>query len=484
MITIFLGHYKVTFAQSQPVVTRWIHPQNLPQPKHEPMQVIAPSIFERIDLPIPPDNIIHPPTLGRICIVVEWTILYGVQSALQQYQQDLAQAGYTSVIYSTSGSAESLRGHLAKLHAEPESLVGAVLIGNIPYIVYEVMNDFHDDNSRTYQNFPCDLFYMDLDGIWSDVLNDEQVIANNGKYDTRTGNLDIEIWVSRIKTDTLTSLNGAGATLINTYFNKNHRFRIGSLAPAKQGLVYDDDDWEYWGDADRLNVQRIYGSGNVTTIFDAEITTAADYKQNRLTQIFEMIAIRSHGWAGGHGFYQNGKTVMNFIYQTDYTTLDPQALFYSLFVCSGSDYTAQDYLAGTIAFNPDNSGLVAWGSTKTGGMWHGGTFYMTLGGAGTIGDAFKKWFNEVQSVYSGYYGQSYVASWWYGMVIIGDGSLKITKTCQPGDLDCNGAFNIYDMQRLINCIFSKGSCANGDLNSDGKYNIFDVQQLVNKIFKP
>ena len=56
--------------------------------------------------------------------------------------------------------------------------------------------------------------------------------------------------------------------------------------------------------------------------------------------------------------------------------------------------------------------------------------------------------------------------------------------CTIGDLDCNGSFNIFDLQRLINCIFSKGSCANGDLNGDGQYNIFDVQQLVNKIFKP
>lgn len=54
--------------------------------------------------------------------------------------------------------------------------------------------------------------------------------------------------------------------------------------------------------------------------------------------------------------------------------------------------------------------------------------------------------------------------------------------CAAGDLDCNGKFNIFDLQRLVNCIFAGGSCANGDMNGDGKYNIFDVQQLINKIF--
>jgi len=57
-----------------------------------------------------------------------------------------------------------------------------------------------------------------------------------------------------------------------------------------------------------------------------------------------------------------------------------------------------------------------------------------------------------------------------------------TAVCQAGDMDCNGSFNIFDVQRLVNCVFGKGSCSNGDLNNDGKYNIFDVQQLVNKIF--
>ena len=479
ILMIFLQYYNMSFAQSQPVVTRWIHPQNLPKPTHTPLKIMTPPKFERVDLPLPPNNIISPPAnQGRICIVVEWAILYGIQAALTQYQQDLAQLGYTSVVYTSVGSAENLRSHLAQLYAESQSLVGAILIGNLPYITFEIMDDF-GSGSREYDDFPCDIFYMDLNGTWTDTLNDGQVQSNNGKYDTHSGNVGLEIWVARIKTDTLTALGGTGATLINTYFNKNHRFRIGTLAPAKNGLVYNDDDWQSAGNADGINLQRIYDTGNVTRIFDSEITTATDYKQNRLTQLFEMMAIRSHGWTGGHGFYQNEKTVFDYIYPNDYTRLDPQALFYSLFVCSGSDYTAEDYLAGTVAFNPDNSGLVVWGSTKTGGMFIDDKFYETLALPKSIGEAFKIWFNTVQSIYSN--NQSFVVSWWYGMVIIGDGSLKL---CQTGDLDCNGSFNIFDLQRLINCIFSKGSCANGDLNGDGQYNIFDVQQLVNKIFKP
>ena len=52
-----------------------------------------------------------------------------------------------------------------------------------------------------------------------------------------------------------------------------------------------------------------------------------------------------------------------------------------------------------------------------------------------------------------------------------------------GDMDHNGKFEIFDLQRLINCIFEAGSCTNGDLNNDRQYNVFDMQQLINKIFE-
>ena len=58
-----------------------------------------------------------------------------------------------------------------------------------------------------------------------------------------------------------------------------------------------------------------------------------------------------------------------------------------------------------------------------------------------------------------------------------------TNSCGIGDMNCDGQLNIFDLQRLINCIFGFGSCEYGDLNSDGNYNIFDLQQLINRIFE-
>ena len=55
------------------------------------------------------------------------------------------------------------------------------------------------------------------------------------------------------------------------------------------------------------------------------------------------------------------------------------------------------------------------------------------------------------------------------------------QACEAGDINCDGAINIFDLQLLINCIIGTGSCEGGDLNDDGLYNIFDLQLLINKI---
>ena len=69
-----------------------------------------------------------------------------------------------------------------------------------------------------------------------------------------------------------------------------------------------------------------------------------------------------------------------------------------------------------------------------------------------------------------------------GSVVYDD--VQVAPSIEPGDMNGDGNFNIFDLQMLINCIFGNGSCDNGDLNGDGNYNIFDLQQLINKIFNP
>ncbi len=61
----------------------------------------------------------------------------------------------------------------------------------------------------------------------------------------------------------------------------------------------------------------------------------------------------------------------------------------------------------------------------------------------------------------------------------------VTDSCEPpGDINSDSEINIFDLQRLINCITSTGSCECCDINKDGEHNIFDLQLLINKIAEP
>jgi hypothetical protein len=256
---------------------------------------------------------------------------------------------------------------------------------------------------------------MDVDGAWSDSKTDENVQPGNGKYDTRSGDIGIEIWVGRLLTSNVSCL-GTEAGVLNNYFEKNHQFRTGKLRAAPSALVYDDDDWSGMGTGDKSNMKKIFSG--VTGISDAEKTTAADYKTKRMPADLEFIYTRSHGSPGGHGYYRNSKVDFDYVLCAEYVKIVPKALFYSFFVCSGCDFTAADYLGGVAAFNLQ-SGLLAYGSAKTGGIWADEPFFDTLAKGGTFGSAFVDWFNHAQTTYP-----DYAPRWWYGMVLVGDAALR------------------------------------------------------------
>ncbi|OGV45718.1 MAG: hypothetical protein A2X46_09440 [Lentisphaerae bacterium GWF2_57_35] len=398
-----------------PVVTRWMDPLGGPKPSHE-----APACTGSLAGRLITDAKLMGASSGsnRVCLVVHSNVLVAISNKLESYRQALCLDGWTPVVYRyDSGSAESLRSYLAGLYAASNSLAGAVLIGAIPYALYEMMDDFgYGDDG--YEDFPCDLFYMDLDGSWHDL--DNELPYAEGKYDARSGNLDLEIWVSRMKADNLSSL-GPEIPLLNAYFDKDLAYRAGRLRPDRRALVFIDDDWADYGGEDVEQVGRLYGAGNVVSVINPSATVMTNYL-SRLSNSYELVFVKSHGYPLGHSF-TNPSVGFEWVYCRNYREQTPPALMYSFFVCSGSDYSSDGYLAGAAAFNLTNAGLVCWGSAKTGGMLYDEEFYKPLAQGQSIGGAFVQWFNELQS-----WGYFWMPSWTYGMVVIGDGTLRLNRT--------------------------------------------------------
>ncbi len=379
-----------------------------------PLIVTAP-IQQPTPLLIPPS-----PSGAYVAIVVE-NGLWGtpaVQIAVTQYRTDLNNTGYNTILYtSTIPNAPTLRGLLQTWYTS-NNIIGAVLIGNLPYIRFE-----HGLNtsgvSGGYDSFPastpfiCDLYYMDLDGSWYDT-------DTNSVYDRHNASAgyDIfpEIYVGRLDASTRTYGGQTNANDIIMLLNRIHSYRTGSVARTHRALTYIDDDWQAWanGTYDVWPAWFNNAYSNHTDIHTPGTwTNATDWLSYRLNQDYEWVHLCAHSTPTYHAFGKTGGPSEGTVTAAQIHSQVPTFNFYNLFSCSGSNWLSTDCLATTYLFSGSHS-LAVIGSTKTGGMLGGNHFYDPIGQNETIGQALKNWFTGIKS-YTYYY-----LEWFYGMCILGD----------------------------------------------------------------
>jgi parallel beta-helix repeat protein len=339
-----------------------------------------------------------PNSEGQIYVLVNPNLYSGISASITQFVSDIQISGYSVSLFTlTWQDSQAVRSLLQT--GLSSGLEGAIFVGNIPVAWYEMGPPLQD----AYENFTTDLYYMDLDGNWTDADMD-------GFFDGHSGNIQPEIWVARIDASSLT---GDESQFINTYFTKEHRYRIGDLVSRRRALVYIDDDWASGADEENYAIQQLYDATDL--VKDNSTTNANDYKNRLQTESYEWVHLMCHGAYDGHTFkippdIWEGESVLS----SDYQLIDPQVMFYQFFVCSAARFTESNYLAGSAVF-ARNGGVLAIGSTKAGGMIDSGSFYNSLSQGNSIGNAFIQWLSL------------YVESepdWVYGMTIIGDPLLK------------------------------------------------------------
>ncbi len=364
---------------------------------------------------------------NRVCLLVVTNTYTNIIVQLATYRQDLVTAGFTPVMEfiktnGTPSTAADVRAILSNLYSQADSLSGAVLIGDVPHITYELMENW--GGGATYsQPFPCDLYYMDLNGTWRDT--NSTLPFQSGAYDVWTGNSNLEIWVCRMRTSTMTSM-GRETNALPRYFDKNHRFRAGDGVRKRYALVYDDDGWTNYFADDVDAVRRVYGDAHIEAVQEATITTGVDFMSNRLARSHELVFVRGTSSINpsAHTFF-HGSPITSDMNASDYRRIGPPTAFFSFGVPWISDFTVNS-VAGTAVFNTNrnDSGLAAWGSTKrVGTMTADRYFYEALAEGDCIGEAFRRWFNTAQSLYYTNAPRS-----WYGMVLIGDATLRLNDT--------------------------------------------------------
>ena len=110
---------------------------------------------------------------NRVDFFVEETLVSVLRQSLDTLVADLVDDTTDVAVFSVSGtSAESLKALLA---AEYQTgMTSAVLVGDLPIAWFQLIDDWNSngvrDDGERYEEFPCDLFFMDLDGAWNDGM--------------------------------------------------------------------------------------------------------------------------------------------------------------------------------------------------------------------------------------------------------------------------------------------------------------------------
>jgi hypothetical protein len=366
------------------------------------------------------------PDSVSILIAVNSDLYPDIHGSVDQYVIDLQNDGYSVEIYATSGGTpEDFRAFLQTKYAE--GLDGCVLIGDLPVPWYQCMDDFENDGILDgYEEFPIDLYYQDLNGSWSDELQNvgnNLVPGSDGILDTHTGDVQPEIWLGRLTASPLDQTAMPESFLLQLYFSRNHHYRVGDLTRPDTALVYTDDDWA--GSAQTLSENVGLAFPDPVSIADVETTTAADYRV-RLDVPFHSILVSVHSWSGGHSFKYNGGSQWQYMYVSELPGIDPEAFFYNLFACSNARYVDPDYMGGWYTFC-QSYGLGAVGSTKTGSMLGFEHFYGPLGEGKNVGEAMRDWW--IAFAPGGYTPDEY--SWFYGMTLLGDPTFTVRGLVGP-----------------------------------------------------
>lgn len=338
---------------------------------------------------------------GKVLVLVNYDLYASVKAALDQYIQDLAYEGYFATAYKIKGGNPA---GLRDFIKGKSPLVGAVMVGALPVAWFEMADDFHGA-----AEFPCDLYFMDLNGTWKDPDND-------GKFSEHPSNVAPEIWVGRIWTPTN---GGNDAALINDYFKRNHLYRKGQFGASNKALAFVDDDWTGFGDC---AFDSMFTPANIEVITNP-VTTDGDRYKAEMQQFRAWAQVCAHSSPGGHSFKVPGgesEWVPN-AYLRD--TNPPNAFFYNLFACSNALFTQPEYMAGWYIFDKAGgstcNGLAAVGSTKAGSMLAFENFYTPMGNGNVIGDALVAWWKAL--------GTSHdlgMRQWYYGLTLLGDPTLN------------------------------------------------------------
>ena len=466
-----LAQRDIDYSKINPL--RWMDPHRNPVSYHEYM--LGREFAEESEV-----QLIYSGSKGDVpvCIVVNTLLQPLVQSSFSVFLSDLEGDGYVPNVYTATNNGDEVGlKNLLISEYNTRSIVGAILIGDLPVAWYEMTHP--PEWGGGHVEFPIDLFYMDLDGAWFDRDSDGMY----EEHEDGSADMEAEIWVGRLLASNLTLHGSTERAMMDNYFDKNHRYRTGQLRLDDKALAYIDNDWcMYWWEDD---VALAYPSTDA--VIDPYQTTRDDYMlrvRQSTDNRYENLLICSHSSPWAHYLYRGDGSYYDLFYNHEIESIDVQVLFYNLFACSNARYVEDDDMGSWYTFQ-STYGLLSVGSTKTGSMLCFADYYEPLGNGATFGEAFLSWcVNDIETC-----AGEFSRPWFYGMTLLGDPTLRISRylTGSTGDVNEDGIIDLADVVFLTNYLFRGETAPDplslGDPSADCVVDVGDIIFLLNYLYK-
>lgn len=359
--------------------------------------------------------------LHKVLIIVDSTLYVDLKYEIDRYAYDIHHVYGCNLIMEWVDD-ETYQDIKSLILSYQSGLDGCVFFGDIVPAQYEAFDLASD---TTFKNWPSDLYYMDLTGIWTDT-------TNNHVFDVYSGDMKPEIFIGRISTTNMGHLLDEVEGM-RMYLNKNHKYWIGHQhIEKKSGLAYTNNDWK---DNSKFtdSILFLYGNGNYNSFTSDNLTSFGreDYLNRLGDSDYEFIQLASHSNYDYHCKF--GRLGNEYIYGNEVFNHEIQALGFNLFCCYAcrwiSASNTRAFLAGDYIYTPNSKGLCVVGSTKSGSMYPFTNFYKSLGQRKTMGQALVDWWRKKIPYY-----HDLELCWFSGLTIIGDPLVNFfhctNSTCQ------------------------------------------------------
>ncbi len=183
---------------------------------------------------------------GTIMLLIDNNFASSLTTEINQLELDLIGDGYKVVktIVNPSIGVPAIKNIITQEYINGgNALTTIITIGHLP-TAYSG-NFAPDGHSERIGSQPCDGYYGDMDGIWTDtsvtVINMGPIFSTNtigdGRFDQSNFPSAIELQVGRIDLHNEIGFGQTELNLIKQYLNRDHDFKLKVTNPSYRGLI-------------------------------------------------------------------------------------------------------------------------------------------------------------------------------------------------------------------------------------------------------